>query len=124
MDNEVESDEADGIKKHEKKSFEMQIKIPNEDTISPDLDDDLTDEQKSLLRAFASTINGDIVQVTYFLKVNIKYDAWNCWGEGPSKQILIEILQPPKQIYTDSQSYSNWDPVVHPSVTLAEPDSE
>jgi len=76
------------------------------------------------MKSLASTVNGRIIQVNYYLELSVKYDAWNDPSNGHSKKIPIEILQPPKQIYTDSQSYSNWDPVVHPSVTLAEPDSE
>ena len=48
-----------------------------------------------MLKSFSSTVKGKIIQVDYYLKVFVKYHAWNDWGEGHSVSLSIDILQPP-----------------------------
>ena len=48
-----------------------------------------------MMASFSSSFFGQIVKVWYVLRVFVKHDAWNEWGEGNSVDFPIKIL--PKQ---------------------------
>ena len=75
----------------------MELKIPDEDSQSAVAENRVPDEHQAMLKSFSSTVKGRIIQVDYFLKVCIKYDAWNEFGDRCTI-IPIEILQPPTQL--------------------------
>lgn len=50
-----------------------------------------------MLQAFSPSFFGAIVKVWYVLRVFVKHDAWNEWGEGHSVDIPIKILPKPTE---------------------------
>ena len=51
-----------------------------------------------MLKSFSSTVKGKLITVEYFLKVYIKYDSWNEFGDGRCATLPIDILQPPTHL--------------------------
>ena len=51
-----------------------------------------------LLRSFSISVAGKLLRVDYVLKVFVKHDSWNEFGEGKVVSLPIKILQPPMQI--------------------------
>ena len=94
----IETEKEKRLEKHEKRSFEMELQIPTEDSQSKFAEGRVPDSHQAMLKSFSSTVKGKIIQVDYFLKVFIKYDAWNEFGDGHCATIPIEILQPPTQL--------------------------
>jgi len=54
-----------------------------------------------MMQAFSSSFFGQIVKVWYILKVFVKHDAWNEWGEGNAIEFPIKILPKPTQIFAN-----------------------
>lgn len=51
-----------------------------------------------MMASFSSSFFGQIVKVWYVLKVFVKHDAWNEWGEGESVDFPIKIFPKPTEI--------------------------
>ena len=51
-----------------------------------------------MLPSFSSSFFGQIVKVWYILKVFVKHDAWNEWGEGHVIEFPIKIFPRPTEI--------------------------
>lgn len=67
-----------------------------------------------MLRSFSSSFNGKIFSVSYVLKVFIKHDSWNEFGEGKVASLPIMILQPPMTVVSQEQvqAPAGWAPTV------------
>ena len=50
-----------------------------------------------MLRSSSSSFFGQIVKVWYILKVFVKHDAWNEWGEGHVIEFPIKIFPKPTE---------------------------
>jgi len=51
-----------------------------------------------MLKAFSTSYDGNIVQVTYSLHVYVDYDSWNEFGGAREVTLPIEVFQPPMQL--------------------------
>ena len=56
-----------------------------------------------MLRSFTSSFSGKIMSISYTLKVYVKHDAWNQFGEGEFVTMKIMILQPPLNVVSQEQ---------------------
>lgn len=54
-----------------------------------------------MMASFSSSFFGQIVKVWYVLKVFVKHDAWNEWGEGESVDFPIKIFPKPTEIQVE-----------------------
>jgi hypothetical protein len=70
--------------------IDLEMKIPEKDhqvvcfSVFP--------EEEPMWVAFSCTVFGQIIKVTYLLKVLIKHDAWNVIGEGDSITMPVKIM--------------------------------
>ena len=60
----------------------------------------ITADEKPLADAFSTSVMGTKVYVMYELRVFVKHDAWNEYGEGNCASLPIKILSPPMQMMT------------------------
>ena len=54
-----------------------------------------------MVQSFSTSFFGQLVKVWYVLKVFVKHDSWNEWGEGNSVEFPIKIQRQPVQIADD-----------------------
>ena len=76
-----------------------------------------------MLKSFSISVQGKLVTVSYILKVFVKHDSWNEYGEGMVASMPIQILQPPMQIVSQQQVQVpvGWNPNVAEAVHFAMP---
>ena len=48
-----------------------------------------------MMASFSSSFFGQIVKVWYVLKVFVKHDAWNAFGQGKRVKFPIQIVPKP-----------------------------
>ena len=65
--------------------------------VDPIFSKQLTPETFPMLGSFSSSFFGQIVKVWYVLKVFVKHDAWNEWGEGNVVEFPIKIFPRPTE---------------------------
>lgn len=63
-----------------------------------------------MLKSFSISLSGKLITVNYVLKVFVKHEAWNEFGEGKVVSLPIQILQPPMQIVSQQvvQAPADW----------------
>ena len=54
-----------------------------------------------MLKSFSTSVTGKLVSITYTLKVFVKHDSWNEFGEGKVVSCPIRIVQAPVEIISD-----------------------
>jgi len=77
-----------------------------------------------MLCAFTGSMAGDLFNVSYTLRVFIKHDSWNAFGEGNCISLPIKIIQPPQQTLSKdvlAAAPEGWNPFVAQPVQLALP---
>jgi len=52
----------------------------------------ISKETLPLLGSFSSSFFGQAYKIWYTLKVFVKHDAWNDWGEGKAIEFPIKIM--------------------------------
>ena len=86
----------------------LSFQIPTED---PDNDNasltSFNDQQRALSRSLTGSVNGDLYQVVYSLKVFVKHDGLTSRGEGACVTIPIRILPLPLDLYSENNSKEN-----------------
>lgn len=82
--------------------MDLELQIPELDDYAPDYENlnpcfktSIDQESISMLQSFSPSFFGQIVKVWYVLRVFVKHDAWNEWGEGHSVDFPIKILPKP-----------------------------
>lgn len=53
-----------------------------------------------MLKAFTGSMAGDLFSISYTLRVFIKHDSYNAFGEGNCITLPIKIIQPPQNTLT------------------------
>lgn len=103
----------------ENKCLTVELDIPESDDYCPSygsLPDEILNEVNRenypMMGSFSSSFFGQIVKVWYVLRVFVKHDAWNEWGEGHSIDFPIKILPNNTQIVSND------------SIVAVEPDHE
>ena len=86
--------------------------IPAEDEYPSDAFHTVHPDLHPMLRAFSITVHGKLITVDYVLKVFVKHDSWNEFGEGKVVSLPIQIMQPPMQIISQQQVEApvGWQP--------------
>lgn len=95
--------DSEGVASQETKDIEIELEIPLIDDYHPEtynelpthLKENVTEETFPIMKAFSSSFFGQIVKVWFTLKVFVKHDAWNEWGEGQSVDFPIKIMPQP-----------------------------
>ena len=91
--------DTESVAAHEMKDLEVEMQIPQLDDYNPPNIDqvdikmrkDILPETFPMLGNFSSSFFGQICKVWYTLKVFVKHDAWNEWGEGHAIEFPIRI---------------------------------
>ena len=71
---------------------------PEYAAVDPQFKKQVTPANYPVLRSFSASFFGQIVKVWYILKVFVKHDAWNEWGEGHVIEFPIKIFPKPTEI--------------------------
>lgn len=69
-------------------------------------------------------MTGDLFSISYLLRVFIKHDSYNAFGEGNCISLPIKIMQPPQNTLTMDvlkEIPEGWNPYVAQPVQLALP---
>lgn len=53
-----------------------------------------------MLKAFTGSVTGDLFEVKYVLRVFVKHDSYNAFGEGNYIELPIKVIQPPQNTLT------------------------
>jgi len=101
----------------------FKISIPNHDPVREQYFETHPDEMQSL-KDFSCSMQGGLFSVTYNLRVFVKHDSWNEFGEGNCLMLPIKIWQNPVNILSSDvlkEPPSLWKPFVAQYVELALP---
>ena len=55
-------------------------------------------QETLLVKSLPCTYEGKLIKVSYTLKVFVKHEGWNQFGEGSCVMIPVKLVQPPKHI--------------------------
>lgn len=101
-----------GAAAKERKQITIDLQIPQIDDfnpayaqLNPVFRKDVTLETFPMLGSFSSSFFGQIVKVWYILKVFVKHDAWNEWGEGHAIEFPIKIFPRPTEFIAHEPVY-------------------
>lgn len=83
-----------GCKAREMTEHVFKIKVPEVDPEMDSLIKSHKDEEESI-RSLTPSISGGIFTIKYTLRVFVKHDSWNEFGEGKFFNLPIKIIQPP-----------------------------
>lgn len=72
----------------------FKIKVPEVDPEIDSLINAHKDEEDNI-KSLTPSISGGIFSIKYTLRVFVKHDSWNEFGEGKFFNLPIKILQPP-----------------------------
>jgi hypothetical protein len=78
---------------------EYEIQIPMEDKHDGTYATQHPDE-KQMLDSFSTSVQGQLISVSYTLRAYVKHDSWNEFGEGNCVNLPIKILQRPMAMAT------------------------
>lgn len=56
-----------------------------------------------MLPVMSTSFHGRIIDVDYVLKLFVKHESWNEFGEGQAVSLPIQILTPPLQMQAQEQ---------------------
>ena len=78
-----------------------------------------------MLKRFNNSVQGKLFEVSFILKVFVKHDSWNEYGEGMVVSFPIQILGQPFEIVSklEVQAPDGWNPNVAEVVHLTSSDS-
>ena len=76
-------------------------------------------------KEISPTVEASLIKIDYFLKVCVKHDAWNSWGDGKTIDIPITIEQAPLVMAMAPVFPMDgaWAPSVQPAVVFQESQS-
>ena len=79
-----------------------------------------------MMDAFSTSVQGQLISISYTLRAYVKHDSWNEFGEGNCINLPIKIMQKPMALATNIkvEEPQNWQPYVQESVHLALPVEE
>lgn len=103
---------------------EYEITIPGEDPERQQYNETCADELP-MLKAFSCSMQGNLFSVEYSLRVFVKHDSWNEFGQGNCINLPIQVIQPPIDITSDDviqQKPENWNPHVAETVQMVLPE--
>lgn len=104
----------EGCKASEKVERYLELKIPTDQTLDY-MPEEMSLSDTSVAKGLTGSHHGRVVKVNYTLKVFVKHEGWNSWGEGNSVLIPVKILQPATQVefaMPKIQAPPYWNPVV------------
>ena len=86
--------------------LQMEIDIPEFDDYYPESFEQLLPlfrhslhpDYFPMVKSFSTSFFGQLVKVWYILKVFVKHDSWNEWGEGNFVEFPIKILRQPIEV--------------------------
>ena len=101
----------------------IKLLIPTEDQFHEGAETKAGPDGLPMLKAFSCSYDGRLIKVRYYLRVLVKHNAWNEWGEGNGVAIPVEIMQPPMNIFCQDvvPVPQNWHPQVQAVVQFAQP---
>ena len=89
------TNKQEGCPAKDKMEATFSIQIPSQDTYEGKVEAKIHPDEIVMLKSFSTSVTGKLIGVYYTLKVFVKHDSWNEFGEGNVVSLPIKLLQPP-----------------------------